>query len=59
MIQVAEMANIPILEKVVNKMKQRDQEGKTLSYNSLSVLLDNDIVDKALEFGINLASFSL
>jgi hypothetical protein len=55
------MANIPVLEKVVQAMKERDMEGNISlsSHNSFSILQDEVIVSKALEIGIDASSLPM
>jgi hypothetical protein len=48
------------MEKAVQNMKQKDLEGNnTVNSNSFSVLMDDEIMSKALEIGIDVASLPL
>jgi hypothetical protein len=60
-IQASGMANIPVLEKEVQAMKERDLEGNfsLSSHNSFSILQDEVIVSKALEVGIDASSLPM
>jgi hypothetical protein len=60
-IQGTGMANVPVLDKVVQAVKQRDLEGNSsfLSHNSFFVLQDDDIISKALEIGIDISSLPM
>jgi hypothetical protein len=59
-IQAEGKAQTHILEKVVENMKQKDLEGNnTINSNSFSVLQDDEIISKALEIGIDVASLPL
>jgi hypothetical protein len=60
-IQASGTANISILEKVVQVVKERDLEGNfsISSHNSFSVLHDEVILSKALEIGIDASSLPL
>jgi hypothetical protein len=60
-IQASRMANMPVLEKAVQDVKERNLEGNSSisSHNSFSVLHDEVIVSKALEIGIDASSLPL
>jgi hypothetical protein len=55
------MANMPVLERAVQAVKERDLEGNSSisSHNSFLVLHDEVIVSKALEIGIDASSIPL
>ena len=52
------MVNLPMLNKAKEHIAARDNAGKNLisSVNSFSALSDFDILDKALEIGIDVSS---
>jgi hypothetical protein len=59
-IQAEGKAQTHIMEKAVQNMKQKDLEGNnTVNSNSFSVLMDDEIMSKALEIGIDVASLPL
>jgi hypothetical protein len=59
-IQAEGKAQTHILEKAVQNMKQKDLEGNnSVNSNSFSVLQDDEIMSKALEIGIDVASLTL
>jgi hypothetical protein len=60
-IQASGMANMPVLERAVQAVKERDMEGNSSisSHNSFSVLHDEVIVSKALEIVIDASSIPL
>jgi hypothetical protein len=60
-IKASGMANIHVLEKGVQAVKERDLEGNVSisSHNSFSILHDEVIVSKALEIGIDASSIPL
>ena len=49
-----------VYQRAAAKIAKRDDEGNGfLESNSFSVLADNDIMDKALEIGIDVSSISM